>query len=115
MFARGPGKNVLAAISQLGYPAECRRPHPGSPAHPYPRRDQLRHDALRRACLDAVRHRASRQDTYFVAIASLPALDRRSVLDAVERFVGQGVEGIIVNRAADSAVAALSHCPVTFR
>jgi DNA-binding LacI/PurR family transcriptional regulator len=51
------------------------------------------------------------QDTYFVAIASLPALDRRSVLEAVERFAGQGVEGIIVIAPQNSAVAALSHCP----
>jgi DNA-binding LacI/PurR family transcriptional regulator len=48
------------------------------------------------------------QETYFVAIASLPSLDRRSVLEAVERFVGQGVEGIIVIAPLTSAVAALS-------
>ena len=36
------------------------------------------------------------QAGYFVAIASLPAFDRRSVLDAVDRLLGQGVEGIIV-------------------
>ena len=41
------------------------------------------------------------QDSYFVSIASTPTLDRRSVLDAVERFVGQGVEGVIVIAAAD--------------
>ena len=29
------------------------------------------------------------QDSYFVAIASVPALDRRSVLDAVERFAAR--------------------------
>ncbi len=48
------------------------------------------------------------QETYFVAIASLPSLDRRSVLDAVDRFVGQGVEGIIVIAPLTSAVVALS-------
>jgi DNA-binding LacI/PurR family transcriptional regulator len=50
-------------------------------------------------------------DSYFVSIASLPALDRRSVLDAVDRFVGQGIEGVIVIAPQTSAVAALSHVP----
>ncbi len=54
--------------------------------------------------------RAAR-DSYFVAIASVPELDRRSVLDAVDRFVGQGVEGIIVIAPQDSAVEALYHVP----
>ncbi len=51
------------------------------------------------------------QDNYFVSIASTPTLDRRSVLDSVERFVGQGVEGIIVITAQVSAVEALADCP----
>src|SRR5580693_3618126 len=50
-------------------------------------------------------------DAYFVSVASLPALDRRSMLDAVDRFLGQGVEGIIVIATQDTAVAALSHVP----
>jgi DNA-binding LacI/PurR family transcriptional regulator len=50
-------------------------------------------------------------DAYFVSIASLPALDRSSMLEAVDRFVGQGVEGIIVIATHDSGVAALSHVP----
>src|SRR5207237_5522769 len=45
---------------------------------------------------------------YFVSIASLPALDRRSVLGAVDRFLDQGVEGIIVIAPTTSAVAACS-------
>ncbi len=49
--------------------------------------------------------------SYFVSIASLPALDRRSMLDAVERFLGQGIEGIIVIATVDTAVAALAHVP----
>ena len=48
-------------------------------------------------------------DSYFVSIASLPALDRRSMLDAVDRFLGQGIEGIIVIATQDTAVAALAH------
>ena len=51
------------------------------------------------------------QDSYFVSIASTPTLDRRSVLDSVERFVGQGVEGIIVIAPQVSAVEALTDCP----
>ena len=50
-------------------------------------------------------------DAYFVSIASLPALDRGSMLDAVDRFLGQGVEGIIVIATQDTAVAALAHVP----
>ena len=50
-------------------------------------------------------------DAYFVSIASLPALDRASMLEAVERFVGQGIEGIIVIATHDSGVAALAHVP----
>jgi DNA-binding LacI/PurR family transcriptional regulator len=50
-------------------------------------------------------------DTYYVSIASLPALDRRSVNEAIDRFLGQGVEGIIVIAPQTSAVAALSHMP----
>jgi DNA-binding LacI/PurR family transcriptional regulator len=50
-------------------------------------------------------------DTYFVSIASLPALDRQSMLEAVDRFVGQGVEGIVVIATHDSGVAALAHVP----
>src|SRR5262249_26158247 len=48
---------------------------------------------------------------YFVSISSLPALDHRGVLDAVDRFVGQAVEGIIVIAPQTSAVAALKGLP----
>ena len=48
---------------------------------------------------------------YFVAIASLPAFDRRSVLGAIDRFLGQAVEGIIMIAPQTTAVAALSHVP----
>ncbi|MBO0776297.1 MAG: LacI family DNA-binding transcriptional regulator [Actinobacteria bacterium] len=51
------------------------------------------------------------QHSWFVSIASLPALDRRSVLGAVERLLGQGVEGIIVIAPKTSAVSALSRVP----
>jgi len=50
-------------------------------------------------------------DAYFVSVASLAALDRRSMLDAVDRFLGQGIEGIVVIATQDTAVAALAHVP----
>jgi DNA-binding LacI/PurR family transcriptional regulator len=50
-------------------------------------------------------------DAYFVSVASLPALDRDSMLEAVDRLVGQGIEGIIVIATHDTAVAALAHVP----
>jgi len=49
--------------------------------------------------------------TYFVSIASLPALDQGSARDAVERLLGQGVEGIIVIAPSTSAVDALGGMP----
>ncbi len=49
--------------------------------------------------------------SYFVAIASVPALTRRSVLDAVDRFLGQAVEGIIVIAPQTTAVSALRYVP----
>jgi DNA-binding LacI/PurR family transcriptional regulator len=45
---------------------------------------------------------------YSVTIASLPAFDSRSLSEAVERFLGQAVEGIIVIAPQTSAVAALT-------
>jgi DNA-binding LacI/PurR family transcriptional regulator len=54
--------------------------------------------------------RAAHRD-YYVSVASLPALDRGSVLDAADRFLSQGVEGIIVIAPQTSAVAALGHVP----
>ena len=45
---------------------------------------------------------------YSVTIASLPALDRHSMVEAVERFLDQAVEGLIVIAPQTSAVAALT-------
>jgi DNA-binding LacI/PurR family transcriptional regulator len=103
-------ENVLAAISQLGY-------RPNAAARTLVTR---RTHTLGVISFDTTLYgpasmlygiERAAQDTYFVAIASLPALDRRSVLEAVDRFAGQGVEGIIVIAPQTSAVAALSHCP----
>jgi DNA-binding LacI/PurR family transcriptional regulator len=51
------------------------------------------------------------QRGYFVVIASLLELDLRSMPDAIDRFLGQGVEGIIVIAPQISAVDALHHVP----
>ena len=45
---------------------------------------------------------------YTVAITSLPAFDRRSMQEAVDRFLGQGVEGIIVVASETPLLEALS-------
>src|SRR6201996_7361374 len=59
--------------------------------------------------LDGIERAA--QHGYFVLIASLPALDRRSMTDTVDRFLGHAVEGIIVIAPNTASVAALSHVP----
>jgi DNA-binding LacI/PurR family transcriptional regulator len=51
---------------------------------------------------------AAKQHDYFVIVAALAALDRRSLLEAVERLRDQGVEGIIVIAPQTTAVAALA-------
>src|SRR6266702_27866 len=45
---------------------------------------------------------------YSVAIASLAGFDRRSMAEAVERFLGQAVDGIIVIAPETAAVEALT-------
>lgn len=52
---------------------------------------------------------AAKQHNYFVTVAALAALDRRSVLDAVERLRDQAVEGIIAIAPQTTAVSALVH------
>jgi DNA-binding LacI/PurR family transcriptional regulator len=48
---------------------------------------------------------------YFITIASLKALDRPSVLEAVERMRRQGVDGILVIAPQESAARALAQTP----
>jgi DNA-binding LacI/PurR family transcriptional regulator len=52
---------------------------------------------------------AAKQYDYFVTVAALAALDRRSVLDAVDRLRDQAVEGIIVIAPQTTAVGALAN------
>jgi DNA-binding LacI/PurR family transcriptional regulator len=51
---------------------------------------------------------AAKQHDYFVTVAALASLDRRSVLDAVDRLRDQAVEGIIVIAPETTAVSALT-------
>jgi DNA-binding LacI/PurR family transcriptional regulator len=55
--------------------------------------------------------RAAHQAGYFISIVSLLALDRTSVLDAVERLRAQGVDGILVIAPQTDAARTLSELP----
>jgi DNA-binding LacI/PurR family transcriptional regulator len=55
--------------------------------------------------------RAAHEAGYFIIVASLEALDRSSVIDAVERLRRQGVEGILVIAPHAQAGEALRHAP----
>jgi DNA-binding LacI/PurR family transcriptional regulator len=99
--------NVLAAIAELGY-------RPNAAARTLVTRRTRTLGVISfdstlygpASMLYGIERAAAR--SYFVSIASLPALDRPSVLGAVDRFLDQGVEGIIVIAPKTSAVAACS-------
>jgi DNA-binding LacI/PurR family transcriptional regulator len=55
--------------------------------------------------------RAAHEAGYFTIVASLEALDRASVVDAVERLRRQGVEGILVIAPHAQSGEALLHAP----
>ena len=55
--------------------------------------------------------RAAHEAGYFIIVASLEALNRSSVADAVERLRRQGVEGILVIAPHTEASEALLHAP----
>ena len=59
--------------------------------------------------------RAAHEAGYFIIVASLKALDRPSVTDAVERLRRQGVDGILVIAPHQEAGDALLHAPPTCR
>jgi len=54
---------------------------------------------------------AAKDLDYFVMVAALSSLDRRAVLDAVDRLRDQAVEGLIVIAPQASAVRALGQVP----
>src|SRR5437868_9343295 len=55
--------------------------------------------------------RAAHESGYFVIVASLEAMDRASVLDAIERLRLHGVDGILMIAPQDEAADALMHTP----
>jgi DNA-binding LacI/PurR family transcriptional regulator len=55
--------------------------------------------------------RAAHEEDYFIIVASLKALDRASVADAIERLRRHGVDGILAITPLDEAVDALLHAP----
>jgi DNA-binding LacI/PurR family transcriptional regulator len=63
------------------------------------------------ACMLYGIEQAARQHEYFVTVAAVGTLDRRSVLDAVDRLRNQGVEGIVVIAPQTAAVGALANVP----
>ena len=55
--------------------------------------------------------RAAHEAGYFITIASLEALDRPAVLDAIERLRVQGVDGILVIAPQEGGTRALMQAP----
>lgn len=55
--------------------------------------------------------RAAHAEGYFISTVSVTSLDRESVLDAVERLRGQGVDGILIITPQEGAVEAVLHVP----
>jgi DNA-binding LacI/PurR family transcriptional regulator len=99
--------SVLAAISQLGY-----RPNIAARALVTGKTNVLgviSFDTTLYGPASMVYgiERAARPD-YFVAIASLPFLSQASLTEAVERFLGQAVAGIIVIAPQTGVVEALA-------
>jgi DNA-binding LacI/PurR family transcriptional regulator len=56
--------------------------------------------------------RAAHEAGYFMTVASLKALDRSSVLEAIERLRAQGVDGILAIAAEQESAEALLHAPL---
>ncbi|HWE08310.1 MAG TPA: LacI family DNA-binding transcriptional regulator [Solirubrobacteraceae bacterium] len=56
--------------------------------------------------------RAAHEAGYFMTIASLKALDRGSVLEAIQRLRVQGVDGILAIAAEQESAEALLHAPL---
>ena len=55
--------------------------------------------------------RAAHEEGYFISIVSLESLDRESVLSAVERLRGQGVDGILIIAPQEVAAQAVLDVP----
>ena len=102
---------VLAAMEELGY-----RPNPVARALVTGRSKMLGVVSFDTTLYGPAStlfgiERAAHEAGYFIIVASLEALDRASVVDAVERLRRQGVEGILVIAPHTQAGEALLHAP----
>jgi DNA-binding LacI/PurR family transcriptional regulator len=102
---------VLAAMEQLGY-----RPNPVARALVTGRSKTLGVVSFDTTLYGPAStlfgiERAAHEEGYFIIVASLEALNRASVVDAVERLRRQGVEGILVIAPHAEASEALLHAP----
>ncbi|MEW2305544.1 LacI family DNA-binding transcriptional regulator [Streptomyces sp. NPDC006655] len=104
-------ERVLAAVRELGY-----RPNAAARTLATRRTRTLGVVSFNTtlygpACMLYGIEQAARQHEYFVIVAAVGTLDRRSVLDAVDRLRDQGVEGIVVIAPQTPAVGALASVP----
>ena len=99
---------VLAAMNDLGLPAQPRRPGAGHRTVPGPRASWRRTApcTARPHCWPRSRRRR-REAGLAVAVASVRELDRISITQAVERHLDQRVAGIVVIAPVDTASAAI--------
>ena len=104
-------ERVLAAMQELGY-----RPNPVARALVTGRSKTLGVVSFDTTLYGPAStlfgiERAAHEAGYFIIVASLEALNRSSVADAVERLRRQGVEGILVIAPHTEASEALLHAP----
>jgi DNA-binding LacI/PurR family transcriptional regulator len=104
-------KRVMAAMQELGY-----RPNPVARALVTGRSKMLGVVSFDTTLYGPAStlfgiERAAHEAGYFIIVASLEALNRSSVVDAVERLRRQGVEGILVIAPHAQAGEALLHAP----
>jgi DNA-binding LacI/PurR family transcriptional regulator len=104
-------QKVLAAMRELGY-----RPNPVARALVTGRSNTLGVVSFDTTLYGPAStlfgiERAAHEAGYFIIVASLKALDRSSVADAVERLRRQGVDGVLVIAPMQDAADALLHAP----
>ncbi len=102
---------VLAAMRELGY-----RPNPVARALVTGRSNTLGVVSFDTTLYGPAStlfgiERAAHEAGYFIIVASLKALDRDSVADAVERLRRHGVDGVLVIAPLEDAADALLHAP----
>jgi DNA-binding LacI/PurR family transcriptional regulator len=104
-------ERVLAAMRELGY-----RPNPVARALVTGRSNTLGVVSFDTTLYGPAStlfgiERAAHEAGYFIIVASMKALDRRSVIDAVERLRRHGVDGILVISPLQDAADALRYAP----